>query len=102
MSGKYILNENGCPVHEPDLEKWSHWFETSDSQRNVERTVLRQGIVSTCFLGLDFSMGGKTPVLWETFVLSGKLQGRSDRCGGNKEQAEAMHLKMVRRVLAEA
>jgi hypothetical protein len=41
---------------------------------------------------------GNPVVLWETMVFGGKLDQEQDRCSGSREQAEAMHARMVERV----
>lgn len=71
---KYILDEDGNVVSEPDLLKWARWFETSKDQRIVARTDLKDVHVSTVFLGLDYNFGfGGKPLLWETLVFENKL-----------------------------
>lgn len=99
-SGQYILNQDGKPVPEPDLHKWGKWMEQS-VKRRVARETIGDCDVSTVFLGLDHSFGHGAPVLWETMVFGGKLDQEQDRCTGNREQAEAMHKRMVERVKAE-
>ena len=55
--------------------------------------------VSTVFLGLDHNFSKKGPALvWETMVFGGELDQEQDRCSGSREQAEAMHERMVKRV----
>lgn len=54
--------------------------------------------ISTVFLGLDHSFGSSSPVLWETMVFGGELDQEQDRCSGSREQAEAMHARMVEKV----
>lgn len=101
MSDKYILNDKGNPVAESDLMKWAQWFETAKRSVKDERlSILGQGEVrvSTVFLGLDHSFGGGAPLFWETMVFGGTLDEEQDRCGGSREQAEAMHAAMVKRV----
>lgn len=95
---KYILNDKGEPVVEPDLMKWARWFETG-KDRIVERTQIGNIKVSTVFLGFDHNYsatGG--PVLWETMVFGGPLDQEQTRCSGNREQAMAMHQKMIEAV----
>lgn len=91
---KYVLNEKGKPIAEPDLMKWAKWFESAN--RTVARETIGDSKVSTVFLGLDhnFNQDGP-PVLWETMVFGGPLDQEMDRCSGNREQAEAMHRRMV-------
>lgn len=93
----YILDEKGAPVAEPDLMTWALWFEKAD--RHVGNETIGDSKISTVFLGLDHAFGGGVPVLWETMVFGGKLDQEQDRCCGSREQAEAMHARMVERVL---
>lgn len=65
---KYILNEKGEPVEEPDLLTWGKWFEDSREKRRIARTNIGDYLVSTVFLGLDHSFGGDVPILFETMV----------------------------------
>lgn len=97
---KYILNEAGEPVAVQGLSTWAEWFESSGDQRRVGRDQIGDSLVSTVFLSLDHSFGDGPPILWETLVIGGKLGGQSDRCAGSREQAEAMHVRMVARVKA--
>jgi hypothetical protein len=94
---KYILNEKGEPVAEPDLAKWGQQFEQTE-RRRVAREQIGEATISTVFLGLDHGWGGGPPVLWETMVFGGVLDQECDRCSGSREQAEAMHARMVARV----
>lgn len=103
---KFILDERGEPVPEPDLIKWAKWFERADNLRRVCNTHVpddsgRTVTVSTVFLGLDhnFSRRGG-PVLWETMVFGGpeEIDQTMTRCAGGREQAEAMHAEMVEKV----
>ena len=98
MSDKYILNDNGEPVAEPDMMKWAEWYETSRKARVVKQEQIGESRVSTVFLALDHSWMKGPPVLWETMVFGGKLDQDQARCAGNREQAEAMHREMVERV----
>ena len=51
MDGYFVLNEQGEPRLEPDIEAWSRWFERAD--RSVARTVVSSGItVLTTFRGV--------------------------------------------------
>jgi hypothetical protein len=67
----YILDENGQPVREPNLDRWWIWFGT-DENRVLRQDDLPGGIsVSTVFLGLDHRFGRGPPVLWETIIFGG-------------------------------
>lgn len=100
MSRQYILNQLGEPVPEPDLSKWGKWMGQNfeDSLRRVKRETIGDCDVSTVFLGLDHNYGVGPPILWETMVFGGKMDQEQARCSGSREQAEAMHAKMVRLV----
>ncbi len=101
MSRYYLLDEKGEPVAESDIHKWAQWFEKANSVRVLEQTHVKESMVSTVFLGLDHNYSGSGhPILWETMVFGGPMEGDQDRCGGSREQAEAMHKKMVDRVQA--
>jgi hypothetical protein len=92
-NNKYILNEQGVPVVEPDLFKWGKWFQDSFDQRRVKQEMVGDLKVSTVFLGLDHSRGKGPPALWETMVFAkgSSMHLDFDRCSGSREQAEAMH-----------
>lgn len=96
MKGKYILDENGTPTEAPDLMTWGQWMQTDD--RTVAKTEINGVKISTMFLGLDHAWGDQPPLLWETMVFGGPLNEEQDRCGGSREQAEAMHAAMCARV----
>ena len=56
-------------------------------------------VVSTVFLGLDYSHFGKPPIVWETAVFTNGRDGLwFDRCSGSREQAYAMHENMCRKI----
>ncbi len=97
MSDRYILNKHGEPVPEPDLMTWGKWLESS-KMRVVKQEKIWPAMVSTVFLGLDHRFGPGTPILWESMVFSGPMDGEQDRCSGNRDQAEAMHARMIVRV----
>lgn len=94
---RYILDNSGNPVPEPDIVKWADWFKSKERQVAVDQ--VGGSTVSTVFLGLDHNFRGTgPPVVWETMVFSGPMSGDQDRCSGSREQAEAMHTRMVERV----
>lgn len=97
MKCHYILNENGNPVAEPDLLKWAKWCEKTLDNR-VARDEIGDSLISTVFLSLDHNWGSGPPILWETMVFGGELDEEQDCCSGSREQAQAMHAKMVQRV----
>ncbi len=90
----YILNDEGNPVAEPDIDKWQRWYATAD--RSVARTIIGNTHVSTIFLA--YGVGDDGPPLWETAILGGNLGESTHHCTGNREQAQAMHEEAVARV----
>lgn len=95
----YILDEKGTPVA-VSLMAWADWFQKDLEQtRRVAISRIGPYKVSTVFLGLDYNYSPTgPPVLWETMVFQKKNPGHDiemDRCSGSREQAEAMHQKMV-------
>jgi hypothetical protein len=91
----YILNDKGSPVPVGVIE-WAKWF---GEHKNIRQETIGRSWISTIFLGLDYEpFRGGPPVLWETMVFGGKCNQEGDRCAGSKEQAEAMHEAMVKRV----
>jgi hypothetical protein len=81
----YILDDQGEPVP-CDLLTWARWFETADRQvaHDIdEATGIR---VSTVFLGFDQSFrGGGPPILWESMVFGGTLDGSQRRYSSRRE-----------------
>lgn len=97
---KYILDERGEPKQCDDVLKWGAWYETGD--RRVKMDIVGDYCISTIFLGLDYGWGWKDrPIIWETMVFKGEESLWFDRCGGSREQAEAMHAKMIEQVKEE-
>jgi hypothetical protein len=59
-----------------DLLTFARWFETSFKQRRIARDEFDDVAVSTVFLGLDHSwIDDKDPVLFETLIFGGPLDG---------------------------
>ena len=95
--GQYILDEHGEPVRCDDLIAWSHWFEKAE--RTVARDEIGDVTVSTVFLGVDHAFFGGPPVLWETMVFGGHLDGDQERYT-SRADAVAWHAEVVARVIA--
>lgn len=78
--GRYILDDDGNPVPEPDLFKWATWLEAAyqNGERVVQQDELEDGHwVSTVFLALDYNHmrliqgeEGGPPILYETMVFN--------------------------------
>lgn len=74
------------------LLEWARWFETAD--RHVNRTQVGEADVSTVFLGIDHSFGGKAPLWFETMVFGGPHDQATFRYT-TWAQAEAGHARVV-------
>ena len=96
-ANKYILDSDGRPVAEEDLLVWAEWIERSDKQRIIEKTAIADCTVSTVFLGLDYSFGDDSgiPILYETMIFGGNLDGQMRRYS-TREEAEEGHRDMCR------
>jgi hypothetical protein len=92
MNNKYILDENGNPKVEQDLLKWGKWFETAEI--HVGNDTIGGVQISTVFLGLDHSFGGKKPLIYETMIFGGKHDQYQERYY-TKEEALEGHKKAV-------
>ena len=103
MTNQYILDGHN-PVAEPDPMKWAAWNKTADRiVRNCVGIIKIGGNplgnvrISTVFLGLDHAFGDGPPMLFETMVFGGVLDGEQDLCSTWKA-AEKMHAMMCERV----
>lgn len=92
---KYILNDEGEPVPEPDLMKWGAWFEPNRARRIVRQDDVGDILVSTVFLALDHdhSLQGP-PILWETMIFGGPHDQYQERYT-SKDAALEGHAKAL-------
>lgn len=98
FNGRYILDDAGEPISEPNLLVWGLWLENSRSQRIVGKTIIGKSKVSTVFLGLDYRWGDGPPILWETMIFGGKRDKNMERCSGTRADALKMHQRWVRKI----
>lgn len=96
---KYILDENGEPVPEFNIFKWSNWFHFAKN-RQVCRHNLGRVDISTVFLGMDHGWGRGLPVLWETMVFGGQYDGYTARYT-SKYGAKHGHQIILKMVLTQ-
>lgn len=93
----YILSKSGVPIR-ATIEEWGKFVENR-ANKIVSRQTVGDCDISTVFLGIDHNWTKEgPPILWETMVFGGTLDQEETRCSGSKEQAEAMHEEMVRKV----
>lgn len=98
--GRYILGEDGKTPVECELMEWVNWFENANEKRRVARTELPDGgpVVSTVFLGLDYSFRSGPPLIFETMAFG--EDGDEEGCERTStwDQAEAAHAAMVEKL----
>jgi len=99
MSERFYILDHRKAV-KTDLMTWSRMMGDPKSRR-VANTELGSVRVSTVFLGLDPAFGDGPPLLFETMVFGGPLDGDQERCT-SWQQAEAMHEAACKRVRADA
>lgn len=93
-AGTYILVGKE-PIEERDALKWADWFGVAN--RRVAETRLKDCRVSTIFLGLNHNYGAGRPLLFETMVFGGELDGEMNRYS-TWDEAEAGHNAIVERI----
>jgi hypothetical protein len=97
MHGHYILKGREIVNCEHmDSVEWARAYEAM-GDRHLGDTTINSVRISTVFLGLDHSFGEEAPVLFETMVFGGKLDGRQQRYG-TVDDAERGHARWVTKV----
>lgn len=93
----YILKDK-IPI-KVGWEEYLEWCIKGEST-SVNRTDIGNILVSTVFLCIDHSFGGGVPVLFETMIFGGKLDGHQQRYSCY-EAAEKGHKLICDMVLKE-
>jgi hypothetical protein len=89
----FVLDEQGEPLPVSDFEEWVQWCDRAD--RGVARTVVAADVVVlTTFNGVDEVVDGQTPLLFETRVFGGVLDGEAVQ-HSTRADALAAHAKLV-------
>jgi hypothetical protein len=99
MNDKAIL-EGKRVVPVEDFLMWADWVQKNTHLRIVRRDRWKDAFVSTVFLGLDHSFGGKKHLWFETMVFGGPLDGEMDRYE-TWEEAEAGHDRILRKLMGD-
>lgn len=73
----YTLDDQGEPVACESMLEWSAWFATAD--RQVALDTVGDMRISTVFMGMDHAFNGGPPMLWETLIMGGPLDGEGRR-----------------------
>lgn len=99
MSGYYILDDDGQPVPVDDVMEWARWMEQHHDDRVVQQdyieTAKGTALLSTVFLGLDHSFGGRTPILWETMLFEADGHGEYQKRYSSREEALETHQALL-------
>lgn len=99
MRNKYYILKGKDPVP-CDLMDGAVWLEGAKESRIVKQEMVGDSKISTVFLGLDHSFGEGPPLLFETLIFGGPLDGWMWRCS-TREQAEEQHRKAVENLQGE-
>jgi hypothetical protein len=94
MEVYFVLDENGEPREERDLDQWQRWFEQAN--RGVARTAVSPEVtVLTTFRAFDeLTDPDASPKLYETRVFGGVLDGEQ-REHGTRAEAIAEHAALA-------
>lgn len=95
MSEYYAIRKDGSIYPVADVIEWAKVFDRED--RKIARTEIGGVTVSTVFLGLNHAWGDGPPLLFETLVIEGPLDGNMDRYS-TIEEARAGHEAMCEEV----
>lgn len=95
MMSDFFKLEGKEPVRVADCLEWAKWFESFD--RCIARDEIHDAVVSTVFLGLDHRFGDGPPLIFETLVFGGHLDGQMDRYS-TWDEAATGHLAMLAHV----
>lgn len=93
----WMLDESGEPRQTENVREWGTWLERNPDVRRVALDTIGDAEVSTVFLAVDHAFHGGSPVLWETMVFGGPLDGEQGRYTSRAEAARG-HAAMVERV----
>ncbi len=102
VRGNYwVLDDDNVP-QPTDLMSWASWMEEAD--RTVEKTkfisTAGEVEVSTVFVGVDLNWGEGPPVLFETLIFEGPLDGKM-WCYSTWDEAVAGHKAVVAELKAQ-
>jgi hypothetical protein len=93
MTAYFVLDERGEPRREMDRDAWARWFERAE--RGLARTVMTDQVtVVTIFIGVHAAPEHDTPLLFETRVFGGVLDG-AHVARGTRAEALAAHCHLA-------
>jgi hypothetical protein len=86
---RYFILVDRKPVA-THLMAWAEWLQKSQVERIVAQTGMGDITVSTVFIGLNHNMAENPPLIFETMIFGGELDGYTKRTS-TWEQAETAH-----------
>jgi len=90
----YILDGKN-PILCDDIDAYGDWMWNNNTR--ISRETVGESEISTIFLGLDHSFNGKIPILFETMVFDGPLDGEMIRYA-TWDEAMIGHKVMIKKV----
>lgn len=102
MADYYILDHKRKAIAVDDVLVWGRWMQEHPDHHVADEKV-GNARVSTVFIGLNhsFNFFSGPPLIFETMVFGGKLDGEMDRYS-TWAQAEQGHKDMLERVIDAA
>ena len=104
--GSWYVVEPGGVIRKASMLEASEWFESCSAVpfmtggRQADRDTVAGSVVSTVFLGLDHGHNA-VPILFETLVFGGQLDGNGERYS-TYDEAVAGHAKWVNKAKESA
>jgi hypothetical protein len=96
----YILDHERRPVPVNDCLIWARWFGQCES-RHVADDQIGDVRISTVFIGLDHRYGDGPPLIFETLIFGGDLDGHMWRYS-TWDDAEIGHRMAVKKAKQRA
>jgi hypothetical protein len=96
MSTPYYILDGKTPVPCFDILKWGEFFKERGGNVHVAKTGIGEYHISTVFLGIDHAHHAYgAPLLFETMIFGGILDGEyQERCS-TWEEAEKLHEEAI-------
>jgi hypothetical protein len=91
----YILDDERQARQVKDVREWAQYFEYAN--RHVANDTIGDANISTVFLGVDHRFGDGPPLIFETMIFGGPLDGEMWRYS-TWDDAETGHQMAVKRV----
>lgn len=91
----YYLLDGKEPRQVDNLIEWAVMFQSQN--RTVQVTKVRDIIVSTIFLGIDYSFGEGEPILFETMIFGGE-HDQSQWRYSTWDEAKKGHFEAIKQI----